>query len=44
MKYKYIYNKHSHIFVKTNDIMKLISTSYIEYPYSTPNSLIQFLE
>ncbi|CAD8211524.1 unnamed protein product [Paramecium pentaurelia] len=34
----------NHIFVKTNDIMKLISTSYIEYPYSTPNSLIQFLE
>ncbi|CAD8192775.1 unnamed protein product [Paramecium octaurelia] len=34
----------NHIFVKTNDIMKLISATFIEFPYSPPNSLNQFLE
>ncbi|CAD8103261.1 unnamed protein product [Paramecium primaurelia] len=34
----------NHIFVKTNDIMKLINESFIELPYQPPNSLIQFLE
>ncbi|CAK63518.1 unnamed protein product (macronuclear) [Paramecium tetraurelia] len=34
----------NHIFVKTNDIMKLINESFIELPYQPPNSLVQFLE
>ncbi|CAD8201795.1 unnamed protein product [Paramecium pentaurelia] len=45
-KENWIYNEEqmNHIFVKTNDIMKLINESFIELPYQPPNSLIQFLE
>lgn len=34
----------SHIFLKTNEIMKAVSPHFIELPYNPPTSLMQFLD